>query len=506
MEHLPKVRLSYIPYSHYHLIGIMKDLSALVKELIDHQIEQQWLEYKHNTNEPSMIGERISAIANSAAMLGRSCGYIIWGVDDVSHEIVGTEFKPETQKVKGQELKSWLHNNLSGNAEFKFDETTVDDHRMVILTIYASKQHPVAFQNCEYIRDGSYTNKLMDRPQMASRLWFALNSQRAEMMAATEDCTPEEVRRLLAYDSFLTMLNLPDPTSEQSLMDLLADNDVIAKQDNGLYTVTVLGALLFAKDLSKFDRLRRKALRIVKYNGTSKSDIARQEQDVRGYAIGFEDNIRTLMLMLPSSEIITTGKAELKEQYSVVAIREILANAMIHQELGVSGMNLATEVFSNRVEISNPGSILVDKERLIDAAPRSRNERIAAMMRRVKLCEELGSGWDKIVESCERGMFPVPTVYSDDNGTRVVLTAPTPYANMSTEERLWNCYMHACSCFSKGGYLTNASLRERFGLETNNSNTVQMSNLIKEAKYKNLIKTVDENTSTRMFRYVPFWA
>lgn len=66
--------------------------------------------------------------------------------------------------------------------------------------------------------------------------------------------------------------------------------------------------------------------------------------------------------------------------------------------------------------------------------------------------------------------------------------------------------MHACSCFSKGGHLTNASLRERFGLETNNSNTVQMSNLIKEAKYKNLIKTVDENTSTRMFRYVPFWA
>ena len=103
-------------------------------------------------------------------------------------------------------------------------------------------------------------------------------------------------------------------------------------------------------------------------------------------------------------------------------------------------------------------------------------------------------------------MFSVPTVYSDENGTRVVLTVPTSYADMSSEERLWNCYMHACSCFTKGGYLTNSSLRERFGLETTNYSTVQMSTLIKAAKSRNLIKAVDENTSTRMLKYVPYWA
>lgn len=94
----------------------MQDLSALVKELASNPVESPWLEFKHNTNEPSMIAERISGIANSAAMLGRSCGYVIWGVEDKTHEILGTTFKPETQKVGGQELMSWLHNNLSKNA------------------------------------------------------------------------------------------------------------------------------------------------------------------------------------------------------------------------------------------------------------------------------------------------------------------------------------------------------------------------------------------------------
>ena len=484
----------------------MQNLSVLVRELANNHVEGPWLEFKHNTNDPFMIGERISGMANSSAMLGRSCGYLIWGIQDDIREIIGTEISPSVQKVKGQELMSWLHNNLSRNAEFEFNETTVDGFRVVVLTIYAAKQYPVSFQGCEYIRDGSYTKKLMDRPQLASRLWLALNRQNAEMMAAAEDCSPGDVHHLLACDSFLTLLNLPAPTSESSLMELLANNDVLMRQDNGLYTITVLGAMLFARDLSKFGRLGRKALRIVKYNGDTNSDIARQTQDFRGYAVGFEDNIRTLMLMLPSSEVIRTGRAELIEKYSIVAIREVLANAMIHQDFTSSGMNLAIEVFSNRVEISNPGPILVDKERLIDAPPKSRNERVATMMRRVKLCEELGSGWDKIVDSCEAEAFPVPTVYSDDNGVRVMFVVPVSYADMDSEERLWNCYMHACSCFSKGGFLTNTTLRERFGLEKTNSNSVLMSNLIRSAKMKGLIKAVDENTSTRLFRYVPYWA
>lgn len=52
----------------------------------------------------------------------------------------------------------------------------------------------------------------------------------------------------------------------------------------------------------------------------------------------------------------------------------------------------------------------------------------------------------------------------------------------------------------------NLPLRDRFGLERNNTNMVRMSNLIEEAKTMNRIKVVDVNISIRMYGYVPFWA
>lgn len=499
-------------YCRQYLIAIfdfgdkMQDLEMLVRELVKVPKECEWVEFKHNKNEPNMIGERISAIANSIAMLNRSNGYIVWGVEDVSQEIVGTTFNPFKEKVKGEELVNWLNHSLSQNAVFEFEEFNVDGKPMVVCIIGPAIQYPVSFNLCEYIRDGSITKKLIDRPQLASRLWNSLNAQQMECMPAVENCTPDRIKSLLSCETILTLLNLPEPTNDSSLMDLLTSNHILYKQDNGLYSITNLGALLFAKDLTAFGSLSRKALRIIRYNGDTKSNIARQSQDMRGYAVGFESNLQTLLMMLPSSEIITTGKAELKEHYSTIVLRELLTNAMIHQDLTVNGMNVSVEVFSNRIEICNPGTILVNKDRLIDAPPKSRNMLISSLMRRMKFCEELGSGWDKVVESCEENAFPTPSVYSDENGTRVLLREPTPFKNMSAEDKIWNCYMHACICFSKGSVMTNSSLRTRFQLDSSNTNQVMISALINTTKEHNLIKILDASSSRKDRKYIPYWA
>ncbi len=84
-----------------------------------------------------------------------------------------------------------------------------------------------------------------------------------------------------------------------------------------------------------------------------------------------------------------------------LAIRELVANALIHQDFSVTGAGPTVEIFDDRIDITNPGEPLVDTQRFLDTPPRSRNEALASLMRRARICEERGSGIDKVVLEVE---------------------------------------------------------------------------------------------------------
>lgn len=162
------------------------------------------------------------------------------------------------------------------------------------------------------------------------------------------------------------------------------------------------------------------------------------------------------------------------------------------------------EVFSNRIEITNAGIPLVDVFRIIDNPPKSRNEKLAELMRRLRMCEELGTGWDKIAMACELSLLPAPKIDLYQSNTRVTLFSEIPFTSLSSDEKLWACYLHACIKQVQGEQMTNSSLRERFGLKDSSAATV--SRLIKEAIDKEYIKPLDPDTAPRYMRYIPRWA
>ena len=160
------------------------------------------------------------------------------------------------------------------------------------------------------------------------------------------------------------------------------------------------------------------------------------------------------------------------------------------------------EVFDDRIEVTNPGSLLVDAERILNDPPKSRNEKLSALMRRFKFCEESGSGWDKIISGCEQYHLPAPRIEARSS-VRVFLYSPRQFKDLTSEERLSACYWHTCLKYAEEAFATNASLRERFDVEP--SNSAQISRLIKLAVEENLIKPVDPSTSPRYMRYEPSW-
>ena len=81
---------------------------GIVRELISYPYESEWFEFKRNNCDPKEIGEYISALANSAAVTGRKSAYLVWGIDDVTHDIIGTTFKVSGARYGAEELESWL--------------------------------------------------------------------------------------------------------------------------------------------------------------------------------------------------------------------------------------------------------------------------------------------------------------------------------------------------------------------------------------------------------------
>jgi predicted HTH transcriptional regulator len=127
-------------------------LCGTLRELLKLSQETEWVEFKRDSQKPEMICEYISALANSSALLGKQNGYVVWGVDDGSHDVVGTSFKPRTARHKQQELESWLLQKIAPKVNFSFFEFGFDGHPVVILEIQAATHTPVSFEKTEYIR------------------------------------------------------------------------------------------------------------------------------------------------------------------------------------------------------------------------------------------------------------------------------------------------------------------------------------------------------------------
>ncbi len=479
-------------------------LERLVCKLASLPRETPLVEFKHNNYNPEMIGRNISALANSATLYDKENAYMLWGVDDITHEIVGTDHNLQIMKKGNQEIENWLRDFLSPNTEFDFHFIQIDSKDVGIFIIHKAVGQPVKFQKNAYIRIGSYTKNLKDYPSTEAQLWDKLRNIRFEEQYIQQDLELEQALNSLNYSSYFELQGKPIPNNFEGIAHYFLEDGIICKQDNGLYAISNMGAILLAKNLNNFPRIFRKALRIVQYAGANRSEILKDKINIKGYADSFRDMIEYIGALLPSTELIKGALRNKILAYPDIAIREAIANALIHQNFFITGAGPVVEVFSNRIEITNPGTPLVDILRIIDNPPKSRNEKLASLMRRLRMCEELGTGWDKIVLQCELYQLPAPRINVYEDSTRVTFFSEKPFTNIAAEDKVWACYLHACIRHVQEEYLTNASLRERFGLEASSSGSI--SRLIKSAVDEKLIKPFDPNTAPRYMKYVPIWA
>lgn len=475
----------------------------LINKLQHEPVETEWLEFKVNNGNPDEIGEYISALANSAALCSRPSGYFVWGIDDATHDVVGTTFLP-SKKIGNEELECWLLQLLDPQVQFTFFPVVIDGKALILLEVERACYRPVQFKNVEYIRVGSYKKKLKDYPEKEKQLWHIFDSTRFEEHVAQGHVPASDVLQLLDYPSYFSLLKEPLPENRSGIMDALAHEGLVCSCDAGEWNITNLGALLLAKRLSDFGTLERRQVRVIQYRGTTRTEALQEPVFSAGYASEFAALLSRIEELLPVHEGMHRGLRTQESPFPVIAVRELVANALIHQDLAARGTSPMVEIFDNRIEITNPGTPLVDIDRFLDFPPRSRNEQLASLMRRMGICEERGSGWDKVATQVEENQLPAPLVEVDDGWTRVTMFDRIPLTKMSSVDRVRAVYLHACLQHANRGYVTNSSIRQRFGIETRNSATA--SRLIKEAVAAKAIVPYDVNASPKLMQYVPVWA
>ncbi len=479
-------------------------LESLVRELAKLPHETEWVEFKVNEAEEQEIGEYLSALANSAALVGKAFAYLVWGVTDGDHAIVGTIFDPRKAKVGNEELENWLLRLLSPKINFRFFEVPVDGRRIVLLEIERASRHPVQFQGYEFIRVGTYKKRLKDFPEKERALWRIFDRVPFEDGIAAERVPDDEVLRLLDYPAYFSLLKRPLPGDQGGILKALGDDGLIRGCDAGGCSITNLAAILFAKRLEDFRSLKRKAIRVIQYRGLNRVETQKEQVGTRGYASGFEGLIGYINGLLPPNEIIKQALRKTVPRFPELAVRELVANALIHQDFFVTGAGPTVEVFEDRIEITNPGAPLVDTQRFVDTPPRSRNEALASMMRRFRICEERGSGIDKVVFQVEFYQLPAPLFEAPEGFTRSVLFAHRNLKDMDKQDRIRACYLHACLCYVTHRKMTNTTLRERFGIAEQNA--AAASRILTEALEAKAIVVQDASVGTRIRSYLPFWA
>lgn len=447
------------------------------------------------SNKTERLAQHLSAFSNY-----KGGGMLVYGVHDD-----GTCFDLSKEEMDGiiEKLGNIAKNNLCYSITIDHSVIEYEGHALLFIYIPEQKEKPVYLRGGDifdsYYRSAGQTVK-MSRNQVKSLIAESQGITFEEQTAKTH-LTGEEVLTLLDYKAFYERIDKNVPSASDTILGKLSDYG-FCKKEGEYWSITNLGAILYANDIRNFDDLKFREIVIHKYVGTNNRQQEFEQHITRGYAAAFEDVVDFIMQSTGKEKIDVVR--ETVPTYPRVAIREITANMLVHQDMGISGIPLSIEIFTNRIVFTNPGAPLNNINRLIDLPPNSRNEKLAQTMFMLHICEKRGSGIDRAVAAIEEMVLPAVKFTKGEEHTRVFLYPQKKLKDMTKQEKIDACYQHACLMYEEDMPINNQSVRERFELNKNQASVA--SRIIAETLEAGFIKPADEETASKKYMtYIPFY-
>jgi ATP-dependent DNA helicase RecG len=396
------------------------DLTALLDRLRAEPRETEWLEFKANRYEPQVLGEYLSALANSACLLGMPRGYLVFGIEDGSHAVVGTTFDPPAEKGKGEQLLPlWLSLGLQPNVGFEIHAFTHHGQRVVLIEVHPAFDRPVKFYGTAYVRDGTSKTELAKYPEKERAIWNRRVDWSAQVceQATLDDLAPEAIAK--ARQEYAT--KFPGQAKELAGWD---DPTFLNKARLTIRGAVTNAALLL---LGRPEASALLAPAVARISWMLKNE-RNEELDYEHFGPPFLLNvdkvlgrIRNLTLReLPDG---TLFPVELT-QYDPWVIREALHNCIAHQDYGLRGRVQVVET-PDSLLFTNVGGFLPGRvEKVIEQdAPLEiyRNPYLAEAMVNLNMIDTQGGGIKRMFMKQRQRFFPMPD-YDLSQPERVMVT------------------------------------------------------------------------------------
>lgn len=367
----------------------MKTSEQIVDELLSYSNEKEWFEFKENWFVPDELGEYISALSNSAAIEGRKFAYFVWGINDKTHEVVGTAFNYD-QDVNHEPLKHYLRRKCSPDNNFDFKELTIRGKRIVLLTIPAAKTVPLSFAWERYIRIGSSKENLRKYPEKESYLFDVLRYGRPTLENTPSEYQDLTFEKLMIYYGAKGIKLNPDTY----------------KRNLSLYTEDGKYNLL-AQLLSDNSHM---PVRVAIFSGRTKAD---NMYSVREF--GYQCLLYSLDDVLRYGDVLNIIQADetnrIVERKEVPlfendAFREAVINAFVHN-LWVSGNEPMFTVFSDRIEILSRGTLAPEQtlEGFFAGESVPVNSKLSEIFLQLHISEKTGRGVPIVTRRYGRGAY-----------------------------------------------------------------------------------------------------
>ena len=410
------------------------DIDRLRQYLAENESRQ--LEFKRATTQ----FDSTKLMRYCCALSCEGGGKMVFGVSD-DKQVVGTQAFADPAKTEHD-----IHNRIG--LRCTFETLQADGKRVLILHIPRSVVgHPTSYEGRYWMRSGESL-----APMSPERLRELLNEGAPSYLDENEPGTHswDEIKLLPAVERYYELIGSRMPGEETQIRDFLRMHFVERTAfDASLFYIRRLGAITLARSLNDFPDVEHHTIRVMRLRGTSITDMVFDRTYSKGYAVVFDDVIDQINALLPVNEDFADGLRDEHRDFSLVAVREIVVNACVHQDFMEHG------------------------------------------------------GIDRALENIEKQQTDAPEFIVKTRSTTVELRKGR-FEDMGMKERVNAAYLHCCLQTAKGGFLTNSSLRERFGLSM--AKTAVTSQVIAAAVDAGLIVLAPATKgSRRTARYLPFY-